>query len=160
MDRRSFIRSAGVLGAGAATATLVEVDGPGTSRASFSIGAPMEDEPNPDFDRANLLPVGGYLQGTLTESDNDMLRVLIPQAGQYTLETHAVDGACGLALEDDTALMLYGPNRNLLATHDDIDADAFNFCSRITTTLQPGTHYLEVRGLVGGRYRVEARLGP
>jgi subtilisin family serine protease len=145
---------------GAATATLVEVDRSGTKRASFSIGVPMEDEPNPDFDQANLLPVSGYLQGTLTESDKDVLRVPIPQAGQYTLETYAVDGACGLALEDDTVLRLYGPSRNLLATHDDIDADAFNFCSRITATLQTGVHFLEVAGLNGGRYRVGARLGP
>jgi hypothetical protein len=146
---------------GAATATVVEVDAPGTRRASFAIDAPAEDEPNRDFDNANLLPVGGYLQGALTPGDSsDVLRVLIPQAGQYTLETSAVEGACGLALEDDTVLRLYAPNRSLLAEHDDIDLEGLNFCSRITATLQPGAHYLEVRGLNAGRYRIQARQGP
>jgi subtilisin family serine protease len=145
---------------GAATASLVRVDGPGTKRASFAIDSPAEDEPNADFDDANLLPLAGYLQGTLTPSDKDVLRVLIPEAGQYTLETSAVNGACGFALEDDTVLRLYDPNRSLLTDSDDIDEGSFNFCSRITATLQPGAHYLEVRGLNGGRYRVQARSGP
>ncbi|HEX2248713.1 MAG TPA: S8 family serine peptidase, partial [Gemmatimonadales bacterium] len=145
---------------GAATATVLEVNGPGTRRASFAIGSPAEDEPNRDFDQANLLPVGGYLQGALDPNDEDVLRVLIPQVGQYTFESSAVNGACGFALEEDTALRLFGPSRNLLATHDDIDPEASIYCSRITATLQPGAHYLEVRGLDGGRYRVQARPGP
>jgi subtilisin family serine protease len=145
---------------GTATASLIEVDGPGTHRASFAIGSPTEDEPNAGFGDANLLPVGGYIQGTLTPSNKDVFRVLIPEAGQYTLETSAVDGACGLALEDDTVLSLYDPNRSLLTVSDDIDERSFNFCSRITATLQPGAHYLEVQGLNGGRYRVQARFGP
>jgi subtilisin family serine protease len=146
---------------GAATPSRVKVDGAGTHQASFRLGFPSEDEPNATFDdNANAIPVDGYLFGETPLGDDDVFRVLIPRAGQYTFETSAVDGACGFALEEDTVEGLYRPDETAIGSSDDIDAANNNFCSKITTTLQPGTYFLRVQGKYGGRYRVQARSGP
>jgi hypothetical protein len=108
---------------------------------------------------ADILPVGGYVRGTMDPVDVDVYRVLIPQAGQYTFETSPVDGACGFALEEDTLLRLYDADGALIASNDDIDTDAFNFCARVTKTLAAGTYHVHVRGLFGGVYRVQVRSG-
>jgi subtilisin family serine protease len=144
---------------GAATATSINVRTTGTYAASFSIGFPSEVEPNGTLANADILPVGGYVRGTMDPVDVDVYRVLIPQAGQYTFETSPVDGACGFALEEDTLLRLYDADGALIASNDDIDTDAFNFCARVTKTLAAGTYHVHVRGLFGGVYRVQVRSG-
>lgn len=141
----------------------------GSHQASFVVGFASEREPNETVGDANFLPVGGYLSAVISPTevmDTDVFRLLIAQAGEYTFETFGVDGACGLALEEDTTLELYGPDGSTrIQLSEDIDAAALNFCSRITTTLQAGTYYLRVQGLRdprldAGRYRVQARSGP
>lgn len=145
---------------GSATPAGVTVAGAGTYPATFTIGFPTEAEPNDVIAAADVLPIGGYVLGTLTSSaDADFSLVQIPTAGQYTLETSAVDGACGFALEENTILQLYDADGNPLLQNDDIDAPNLNFCSRITTTLTAGTYYIAVTGFFGLRYQVQARSG-
>jgi serine protease len=145
---------------GSASPTSISVNGAGTHPASFSIGFPAEAEPNETLSDAAVLPVGGYFRGMMSPTDVDVYSVLIPQTRPYIFETSPVDGACGFAQEEDTILELYGANGVLIVSNDDIDPDAVNFCSRITTTLGPGTYQVRVRGLTGGTYRVQARAGP
>jgi hypothetical protein len=144
---------------GTASPSSINVTSTGTKNASFSIGLPSEAEPNGTLANAGVLPVGGYFQGEMDPVDVDVYRVLIPQAGQYTFETSPVDGACGLALEEDTVLELRDADGVLMTSNDDIDPDAFNFCSRVAATLAPGTYQVRVKGLFGGVYRVQARAG-
>jgi subtilisin family serine protease len=145
---------------GSTSPTSVTVNGIGSHPASFAIGFPFESEPNEVLADAAVLPVGGYFRGAMNTTDVDVYRVLIPQAGQYTFETSPVDGACGFTLEEDTVLGLHDAGGALITSNDDIDPAASNFCSRITTTLTPGTYHVEVQGLIGGVYRVQARAGP
>jgi hypothetical protein len=152
----------------AAKPTRINVDGVATHQASFQLGLPSEREPNETINEANALPVGGYVSGVVSApgpgGDSDVFKLLIPQAGQYTFETSAVDGACGFALEEDTVVGLFGPDETSVPLtvdfSDDIDFDAANYCSRLTANLQPGTYYLRVQGYAGGRYQVQARSGP
>lgn len=150
---------------GQTTPMTVTVAGAGTYPASFSIGLPDELEPNNAFANADALTVGGYRYGFISapigsaSPDADVSRVLIPQAGQYTFETSPAIGACGFALEEDTELGLYDGGGSLVASNDDINAGALNFCSRVTATLTPGTYYLGVFGYYARRYRVQARSG-
>jgi serine protease len=146
---------------GSATPTTVTVNGAGTYPATFTVGFPVELEPNDALLAADVLPVGGYLFGAISGSltDADVSLVRIPTDGQYTFETSAVDGACGFALGEDTILELYDVSGTLLAQNDDIDVANLDFCSRITATLTAGTYYIAVWGWNGQPYRVEARQG-
>ena len=147
---------------GTAAPIAVTVSGAGTYGASFSVGYPIELEPNDNTGVADVLVVGGYLLGTISSpsSDVDLSRVTIPQSGVYTVETSAVDGACGFGLEEDTVLGLYDASGALLLSNDDIVAGpTLNLCSRITANLSAGTYYVAVTGYLGGRYRVQARAG-
>jgi hypothetical protein len=135
----------------------------GSHQASFSIGYASEREPNETAVGANFLPVGGYLSGVVSApggGDTDVFKVLIAQAGEYIFETSGLDGACGFALEEDTILRLHAQDESEIAVSDDIETTALNFCSRIVTTLQPGTYYLRLQGYLAGRYRLQARGGP
>jgi subtilisin family serine protease len=147
---------------GSADPGILTVDGAGTHPASFTIGFPLEAEPNDDFAQANRLVLGGYVRGIIDgSSDVDVFRVSIPKAGTYTFETSAVRGACGFALEEATVLRLYDGNQVLLQEGGAVDPDALNFCSRITHPLEPGDHFLEVRGQSRDdrRYQLRARAG-
>jgi subtilisin family serine protease len=144
---------------GTATASSINVNSTGEYPASFSIGFPSEDEPNGILVEADILSLGGYVRGTISPTETDFYRVLIPQAGQYTFETSAVDGACGLALEEDTILGLYDADGALIISNDDIDPSVSNFCARVTQTLAAGTYHVSVQGVFGGVYQVHARVG-
>jgi hypothetical protein len=149
----------GALG-GSATPSSVTVNGAATYPATFAVALPTELEPNDAPAQANALVVGGYVTGTLSSSaDVDVFRVRIPQAGTYTFETSAVNGACGFALEANTTLTLADSTGTVLASNDDIDAAALNYCSRITASRTPGTYYVVVQGNASRRYRLAARLG-
>lgn len=151
----------GTLG-GTSAPTIVTVSGAGTYSASFTVGFPIEVEPNGAFAEADALPVGGYMLGTISmaSSDVDVYRALLPTSGLYTFETAALDGACGFALEEDTILQLYNSAGTLLLESDDINAGAFNYCSRITATLTAGAYYVAIGGYQGAsRYAVMARSG-
>ena len=143
-----------------ATPETINVSGASTHPASFSVGFPSELEPNEVFASENLLPVGGYLRGSMDPTAVDVFRVLIPVSGQYSFETSAVEGACGFALQEDTILNLYDSNEALVTSNDDIDRSGLNFCSRVTLSLNPGTYHVAVRGLRGGSYQIQARVGP
>jgi serine protease len=138
--------------------TAVAVSGAGVYPGSFTIGFPLEAESNSTLAQANVLHPGGYLHGAVDAPGSlDYLRVRVPTPGQYTFETSGWDGACGLAMEENTVLRLYDAGGVLIASHHDIDAAAFLYCSRITTSLAAGTYYLSVDGTRGRRYRVQAR---
>ena len=149
----------GALG-GSAMPTGVTVNGAGTYPATFTVGFPIEAEPNNDFTTTNVLPIGGYLSGIIaTVADVDVSRVLIPTDGTYTFEASAIDGACGFALGEDTILQLYDSNGVLLLENDDIDFAGLDWCSRITTTLTAGSYFVAVFGYNALSYKVEARTG-
>jgi hypothetical protein len=152
-------RAWGTLG-GTATPTPVTVNGAGTYGASFAVAQPTELEPNNTIAQANPLALPGTMNGTLsTASDVDVVRVLIGQPGTYTFETAGQNGTCGFALEANTELALENASGAVLASNDDINAPALNYCSRITATLTPGVYYVAVTGWTGGRYRLTARVG-
>ena len=106
------------------------------------------------------MPIGGYLRGVISPAtDADFSVFQIPTSGQYTIETSAVDGACGFALEEDTILTLYDSGETEIALNDDIDFANFNVCSRISMVLSPGTYFTKVTGYYGGRYAITVREG-
>lgn len=143
---------------GSATPTQIPIEGHGVRNGSFTIGYPLEVEPNGIVSQANELAVGGYSYGTISPSgDLDLYRVRIPTAGTYTIETHGIYGMCGWGLEVDTVLDLLSESGQILATHDDIDASLDLYCSRITAPLDPGTYIVRVRGFGTGQYAVSVR---
>ena len=154
---------------GIAMPTAVAVAGGGTYAAPFSIGLPLEREPNDFADNADALYAGTYINATRPGQDVDVYRVTIVTSGAYTFETSAWGGACGFALADDTYLVLYDAVGNLLDANDDIDYQfnaelglpGGNLCSRITHSLEPGTYYVVVLGYdnVGDQYRLQVRAG-
>lgn len=146
---------------GSATPVAVTVDGAGTYGASFSVALPGESEPNDDAAHANWLALPGYLNGTFSSNgDVDVFRVRIAATGVYTFETSGQGGACGFALEANTAMTLSDSTGAVLATNDDIDSAALHYCSRITRTLAPGVYDVAVRASGGWRYRLAARAAP
>jgi len=82
--------------------------------------------------------------------------------GTYTFETSGWVAACGFALEEATAIGLFDVGQHLLPpVVDYIDPRHFNFCSRLTRSLVPGTYYVGVAGLFNGaRYQLQVRAGP
>jgi subtilisin family serine protease len=149
----------GALG-GSATPAPVTVDGAAIYPATFAVALPTEHEPNDAAAQANALVIGGYVTGAIgSVSDVDLYRVRIPQSGTYTVETSAVNGACGFALEENTRLTLSDSSGTVLAINDDIDAAALNLCSRVTATLSPGSYLVAVQGSRAKRYRLAARAG-
>ncbi len=157
-----YARDWGAFG-GSAQPASVTVAGAGTYAASFSIGLPTEQDPHNTIPSANVVVIGGYIHGRIvnpsTSTVDDLYRVVIPQAGTYTFETSGWIGACGFALEENTILGLYDASGNLITGNDDIDAAHLNYCSRITSVLNPGTYYVGVAGQYGRRYRLQARPG-
>jgi len=154
----------GAFGEAAVPSAFTILD-PGPYRFSFSIGIPMQVEPNHTIATASPLMIGGYVQGAIVDSATvDVYRVQIPTAATYTFETSGWVGACWFALEDDTFILLFSAAGTLITSNDDIDQDTLNYCSRVTRTLSPGTYYVAVGGyfgggVFGGRYRLQARVG-
>ena len=72
---------------------------------------------------------------------------MIPQQGQYTFETSAVDGACGFALEEDTVIGVFDAQGTPLGSNDDINQATDNLCPRVTLTLAPGRYRVDVQGV-------------
>jgi hypothetical protein len=134
-------------------------------RVSFSIGLPIQHEPNHSIATANRLVIGGYIHGAIVDTlTDDFYRVQIPAAATYTFETSGWVGACGFALEDATAIALFDAAGTFITSVGFIDGARFNRCSRLTRTLSPGTYYVAVAGsfgggFFGGRYRLQARVG-
>jgi len=89
----------------------------------------------------------------------DVYRVQVAQVGTYTFETSGWLGACGVALEEATAIALFNTAGTLLTFTGYIDQDHYNYCSRLTLNLNRGTYYVGVAGALGNRYRLQARVG-
>ena len=150
--------------------TLFNVTANQPQSAAIILGMPTEVESNDSLSVANLLTVGSYVVGQITPPDvRDMYRVVIPVAGTYTFETSGLVGSCGLGLELDTFLTLTTSTGTAVGSNDNTRGSATGpFCSRISTTLQPGIYYITVTpssnasaaGLAThGRYRLELRSG-
>jgi len=100
------------------------------------------------------------MQGHIINPDTlDVYRVNIPQVGTYTFETSGWVAACGVALEEATAIGLFDAGGNLLTFTGYIDQTHYNYCSRLTLSLNPGTYYVGVAGVLASRYRLQARAG-
>src|SRR5437879_260912 len=69
--------------------TVITVAKGGAYAAPFTIGLPLEREPNDAIGDADLLYVGGSLYGTLPPGDFDVTRIPIVTDGQYTFETRS-----------------------------------------------------------------------
>jgi hypothetical protein len=133
---------------------------------SIVLGMPTEVEPNDDVAHANSLSVGSYVVGNITPPDSrDMYKVMITTAGTYTFETSGLLGSCGLGIELNTFLTLSSSTGASLGTNDNFSSATSVGCSRLQSTLQPGTYYVTVsvgssRTLADhGRYRLEVRSG-
>jgi len=146
--------------------TPLTVLGAGPYRVSFSIGVPMQVRPNHTIQTASGLALDGYVQAAIVDSRTlDVYRVQIAQPGSYTFETSPWVGACGFALEDATQIGLFDAAGTFLTSASFLDPRRYNFCSRLTRTLSPGTYNVAVAGVFGGgvfggRYRLQARVGP
>jgi hypothetical protein len=127
---------------------------------SYDVGPFAIGFPTPSG-REGILVVGGYMQGQIIDSTTtDVYRVTIPDPGLYTFETSGLVGSCGLALEEATALGLFDSLGTFITSVAYIDPARYNFCSRLTRPLNPGTYYVGVAGLFPGRrYRLQARAG-
>ena len=158
--------------AGGAQPEAIAVDSAHVASAAVTIGAPVEHSPNGDPAHAQQIFVDSWIAGSIDASaQTDYYRVLIPTAGQYTVETSGVLGACGLALELNTVLTLTDHSGATVATNDNDSyfsdpAMTFpgNYCSRITATLQPGAYTIAVGWSATpapnpGSYRVQVRSG-
>jgi hypothetical protein len=151
---------------GVGSPTVFTVNGNSQS-AAILLGIPAEVEPNDDFAHANFLSPGGYVTGNITTPDlRDVYRVTVTTAGVHTFETSGVVGSCGFGIELDTFITLANATGAVVATNDNAATATARLCSRVSTTLQPGTYYLTVQGTGAsgfanrGRYRLELRAGP
>ncbi len=146
--------------------TPLTVLGAGPYRVSFSIGVPMQVQPHHTIQTASVLAMDGYAQAAIVDAVTlDVYRVQIAQPGSYTFETSPWIGACGFALEDATQIGLFDAAGTFLTSAGFLDPRHLDFCSRLTRTMSPGTYYVEVAGVFGGgvfggRYRLQARVGP
>ena len=145
----------------AAFPTAFTVLGKGPYPVSFPIDLPAPVQPNHTIATANVLAIGGYTRATYADTlELDMYRVTIPVGGSYTFETSGWVGSCGFALEEATALGLFNSRGTLITATFYIDELHYNFCSRLSQVLGPGTYYVGVAGLFqNGRYQLQARAG-
>ena len=145
---------------GSASPTAVTILGAVANPVSFSIGFPSGSLANHTILAASPLVIGGYMQGHIANSTTaDYYKVRIPAATTYTFETSGWVGACGLAIEEATAIGLFDAADTLLTFTGYIDPAQYNYYSRLTLNLNPGTYYVSVAGLFGRRYRLQARVG-
>ena len=158
--------------AGGAQPSVIAADSAHVGTAAVVIGAPVEQSPNGDRTHAQQVFVDSWIAGSLGASGGkDYYRVLIPSAGSYSIETSGVLGACGLALELNTTLAVTDKNGAPVAANDN---DSYfsdstvtfpgNYCSKITTTLQPGAYTIAVGWSATpapnpGSYRLQVRSG-
>jgi len=139
--------------------TTITVLGRVTTPVPFTIGFPTANA-NRSLQSAAPIVVGSYMQGHIVNPDTlDVYRVRIPQVGTYTFETSGWVGACGVALEEATAIGLFNGSGALLTFTGYIDQAHYNYCSRLTLNLNPGAYYVGVAGVFGNRYRLRARTG-
>jgi subtilisin family serine protease len=154
---------------GISAPTTVAVTASAGGFAAFSIGFPVEREPNDLAASASSVLLDGAIEGSLSSSDQvDWYRIVVPASGTYTFETTGFGGAfCSFALDVNTTLDLLDQNLDTIGQSVDIDPGSNNFCSRISSPLAAGVYYVRVTrgdffgtGLHAGRYILQARSGP
>ncbi|MGH7647327.1 MAG: S8 family serine peptidase, partial [Gemmatimonadaceae bacterium] len=134
--------------AGGTQPAPIVVDGTHMGTAALTIGAPVEQSPNGDAAHAQQIFVDSWIAGSIGASTTtNFYRVLVPEAGTYTVETSGVLGACGLALELNTTISLADNNGHAVASNDNssfLGTSGMTFpgsyCSKISATLQPGAY--------------------
>ncbi len=145
---------------GVASPGAVTVLGAVPNAMSFTVGFPSGSLSNHAIAAANPLVIGGYMQGRIVDSATaDYYKVRIPAAATYTFETSGWVGACGVALEEATAIGLFDGAGTFLTFTSYIAPARFDYCSRLTLNLNQGTYYIGVAGVFGHRYRIQARAG-
>jgi hypothetical protein len=138
--------------------------------AAIQLGIPTEVEPNDDVSKANTLSAGSYVTGVITAPDvRDVYMVMVPTGGTYVFETSGVLGTCGFGLEVDTFIAVSNASGTAVGSNDNFNSATSRYCSRVQTTLTPGTYTITVTAssnarFLGnawhGRYRLEVRLAP
>jgi subtilisin family serine protease len=149
----------GALGGPAYPGTVTVFD-TGRNSIAFSIYFPVGTDANHDTATASRLVIGGYVQASIASPGTlDVYKVKIPQPATYTFETSGVVAACGIAIEEATAIGLYDAGGHLLTFTGFIDPQHLNYCSRLTLNLNPDLYYVGVVRALGYRYRLQARSG-
>lgn len=158
--------------AGGTQPAPITVDGTHMGTAAIVIGAPVEQSPNGDRAHAQQMFVDSWVAGSIGASTTtDFYRVVIADAGTYTVESSGVLGACGLAVELNTTISLSDKNGGAVASNDNTSSFGTsgmtfpgNYCSKISATLQPGAYTIAVKwsGVPAanpGSYRLQVRSG-
>jgi subtilisin family serine protease len=146
---------------------LLHVSAGTSAVVAMSLSWPKEQEPNDDAATANVLSVGTYSIGSITEPDSrDVFRVMIPAAGLYSFETAGVVGSCGYGSELDTVLEISDSRGKTLARNDNFQSVTSRACSRVILELQPGPIFAVVTGTTTnglssrGRYQISVTRIP
>jgi hypothetical protein len=149
--------------------SAISVNATSVTNVALALTAPIEVEPNDDIAHAQPLTVDGWVAGNVGGADvMDLYSVQIPTLATYTFETSGVLGACGTALEADTRLRLLDATGAQIAVNDNTAFSPASlvtypglFCSLISSQLQPGRYFLEIRASagIGGTYRLHIRSG-
>jgi hypothetical protein len=158
--------------AGGTQPATIAIDSAHVGTAAIAIGAPVEQSPNGDRAHAQQIFADSWIAGSIGASSiTDYYRVLIPTAGTYTIETSGVLGACGLALELNTALTLSDNSGAAVSSNDNSSYFGTTgmtfpgtYCSKITATLQPGAYTIALKWSATpapnpGSYRLQVRSG-
>lgn len=158
--------------AGGTQPATIAIDSAHVGTAAIAIGAPVEQWPNGDRAHAQQIFADSWIAGSIgASSTTDYYRVLIPTAGTYTIETSGVLGACGLALELNTALTLSDNSGAAVSSNDNSSYFGTTgmtfpgtYCSKITATLQPGAYTIALKWSATpapnpGSYRLQVRSG-
>lgn len=154
-----FGRRWGALGGSTTPSPVVIVDS-SIETASFDLGLPVESESNGTLGTADPLPLGGYAFGVIaTDADVDLYRLDLVASTAVVVETDAVVGSCGLAGQVDTVVRVLDAAGVGQHVNDDVDTSLGRHCSRIETTLEPGTYYVEVTGWEGDTGPYAVRIG-
>ncbi|MGE0553726.1 MAG: S8 family serine peptidase, partial [Gemmatimonadales bacterium] len=122
--------------------------GPGaTVSADFTLGWPVEEEPNEVIADATYLPLNGYTTGQIAPGQTDLFRFDLARPSSVVVQTNGYwGGACGYARSANTNLTLMNANQVAVAANDDVEPARYNLCSRIAGSLAAGTYYVRVEG--------------
>ena len=134
---------------GTGSPTVITTANSGSWKADIQMGYPTQTHQNRSAAAADWLPIGGYMLGHLSSSDDvAWFEVRVPESGSFVFQTRGILGVCGLTRFADTLLELRTPTGVLIASHES-EAPPYNLCSRIETQLDPGTYHLRVRAANG-----------
>jgi hypothetical protein len=146
---------------GLANPTVISILDGSPQSTSLTVALPPLAAHNNTLTTASRLIVGGYVRGQIVDSLTlDLYKVTVPTATSYTFETSGWVGACGLALEEATAIGLFSAGGTLMTSTGYVDPARYNYCSRLTLNLNAGSYIVAVAGVYGRRYQLQARTDP